>query len=657
MILIPFLPAIIALKKFRQQSLNLSHFLTQIYRMKKHDMMESIHNIFNVSDSIDWEAMQGHFALQYNMDGMTDVHGYYEDYLSEIKDAVTAEINKELLENEGDYYNTVSFSPSGSSAGEFRGVGDQLSVNNNLIDTDRIGNEHVDQRTILRSRKLKHTKRVHYSSKNPRATLTSSKGLKDSKSSKASKLVKYHKSASISGSDISMSSESSLYETEYQGNKVIKGYKSKYTPSLTKTSKGTKSNKSDGSSTTQMSLNASPTYTPSKTSKSKDVGGKNSKDQKSRKSETNHKRVEHKRGKSKEYKSIKYKSEKGKDERSFKSKSEKSKWSKSVKYKSDKSKAGRTSNYKSDKSNGGKSTKYKSDKSNGGKSTKYKSDKSKEGKSIKLKSDRSKGIRLTSPKSSVMPSAMSSVMPSIDISISSAKPSINPSGERSFLPSVAPTSANPFGQASLSPTLSRSEISSRLPIGNPSNIPSKMPIRIEFEFSSQPSSLDIYKYTTGNCPNAGKLNVPCAQKLNLRRVCDKYDELGSFRTCWQRCKPSFCCIHDADPVINPTAGSCSSDENCAQYAYCYIVWWKFHDTIGPAIYLNLDQNDDFFDVENTEVRDNETAWNNPIEKPFYDQLFKNHWNNISYIIENTTGDGIFNHHAVFDNEDLWDKSI
>jgi len=71
----------------------------------------------------------------------------------------------------------------------------------------------------------------------------------------------------------------------------------------------------------------------------------------------------------------------------------------------------------------------------------------------------------------------------------------------------------------------------------------------------------------------------------------------------------------------------------------------------------MEQSDDFFDVKTTEVRDNETAWNDPIEKPFYDQLFKHHWDDISYIIENSTGDGIFNHHAVFDTPEYWDKSI
>ena len=164
--------------------------------------------------------------------------------------------------------------------------------------------------------------------------------------------------------------------------------------------------------------------------------------------------------------------------------------------------------------------------------------------------------------------------------------------------------------------------------------------------------LDVYKYDSGNCPQAGSLGVPCAQDLNLRRVCDKYDEMGSFRTCWESCKPSFCCIHDANPITNPTAGTCNTDENCAQYAYCYIVWWKFHDTIGPAIYLRMEQNDDFFDVPSSEVKD-EAAWEGP-EKPFFDQLFKHHWDDIDVVIEKTTNDGKFDHKTVFDDRGLWD---
>jgi len=230
-----------------------------------------------------------------------------------------------------------------------------------------------------------------------------------------------------------------------------------------------------------------------------------------------------------------------------------------------------------------------------------------------------------------------------------------PSNEPSSIPSTRPSS-EPSSVPSRRPSSTPSNEPSSVPSRRPSSAPTtSTPITRPF---SKLSFVDVYKYKTGSCPEAGSLGVPCAEELNLRKVCDKYDKYGSFRRCWESCKPSFCCIHDADPSLNPDAASCSADENCAQYAYCYIVWWKFHDTIGPAIYVRLEQaSDDFFDVKTEEVRENVTAWNDPVDKPFYDQLFKHHWDNISYIIENSTGDGIFDHHAVFDSKRLWDKSV
>ena len=107
-----------------------------------------------------------------------------------------------------------------------------------------------------------------------------------------------------------------------------------------------------------------------------------------------------------------------------------------------------------------------------------------------------------------------------------------------------------------------------------------------------------YFYGEGNCPDEGKRGVPCAPK-NLGAMCNKFDDASSFRSCFEACKPSFCCIHDA--VGNDIAVPCKDDENCPQYAYCYIVWWKLHDTIGPALYLQMEQSDDFFDIEAEEV--------------------------------------------------------
>jgi len=502
---------------------------------EKQDMMESIQYLLKISDSIDWKAMHEDFALQYSMDGMTDVHGYYEDYLTEIQDLVTDEINKELIDN-GKYYGVVQFRPNNAIDGELNGVKNRILGSNNPIDIDRKGNKRVLQTRILKGR--------HFKSISSRA-----KGKKLTKTSK-----------------------------------IGKGQKSK-------------------------SIGLKQTYNSVKSKKSKDIGRSS-------------KKIKTKQ--SKKCEKIEHKSEKNKAGGSMKNKSDESQGGKSIKYMS---KGGKSSKYSSDNSMGTKSIKYEK-RRKGGKATKYKKNNSSGRKLIdcdieSLSPPSPSGLKLVSltpshSESNIKPSRVTSESPS---NIPSKKPTFPSSNEPTFLPS--------------SP-----EVLSEVP-------------------SSQATRLDIYKYDSGSCPSAGALGVPCAEKLNLRRVCDKYDDLGSFRTCWEVCKPSFCCIHDADPDLNPTAASCKEDENCAQYAYCYIVWWKFHDTIGPAIYLRLEQDDDFFDVESAEVRDNETAWNDPIEKPFYDQLFKHHWDDISYVIENSTGesDGSFDHHAVFNDQSFWDQVI
>ena len=118
----------------------------------------------------------------------------------------------------------------------------------------------------------------------------------------------------------------------------------------------------------------------------------------------------------------------------------------------------------------------------------------------------------------------------------------------------------------------------------------------------------------------------------MRRVCDKYDPIGSFRVCWENCRPSFCCIHDAKES-NFIAPSCSGDVNCAQYAYCYLVWWKFHDTIGPAIYIDLTQDDAFFDVRNNAVNTDR------IGDEFEQQLFFHHFDDIDTVLAAGTDAG------------------
>jgi len=88
---------------------------------------------------------------------------------------------------------------------------------------------------------------------------------------------------------------------------------------------------------------------------------------------------------------------------------------------------------------------------------------------------------------------------------------------------------------------------------------------------------------------------------SLQERCDIYGEHGSFRECLKICCPSYCCVHDAprdNDVITP---SCLDDENCPQYSFCSVIWWKFADTAGPAIYFNLEQDNAFFDMTNEDI--------------------------------------------------------
>ena len=62
-------------------------------------------------------------------------------------------------------------------------------------------------------------------------------------------------------------------------------------------------------------------------------------------------------------------------------------------------------------------------------------------------------------------------------------------------------------------------------------------------FNGKP--IPVYVPSKGNCPGVGNVAVnpiPCAPD-NLNKLCNKYDDAGSFRLCFNACKPSFCCIH------------------------------------------------------------------------------------------------------------------
>ena len=163
---------------------------------------------------------------------------------------------------------------------------------------------------------------------------------------------------------------------------------------------------------------------------------------------------------------------------------------------------------------------------------------------------------------------------------------------------------------------------------------------------------DGYEYTKGSCPNPGSRGVPCAP-TNISSLCNKYDRSnGSFRACLDACKPAFCCIHDAPRDRNFLAPNCNDDENCPQYNYCYIAWWKLHDTVGPALFLRVEQDDEFYDVDAEEIQEDSTG------DEFFTQVLLHHFDDINEVIEDGTvdlpgGGSEFNADRIFLDEEYW----
>lgn len=237
-------------------------------------------------------------------------------------------------------------------------------------------------------------------------------------------------------------------------------------------------------------------------------------------------------------------------------------------------------------------------------------------------------------------------------------PTQRPRNPKTRDPTPTPKTRDPTPNPTRNPTPSPTPNPTQNPTPNPTQNPTSAPIP---DGSQSPSvshkptlEKGIYRYDKGNCPASGAEGVPCAEETNIRKVCNRYDEeFGSFRKCWDICKPAFCCIHDANPALNYLAPSCSKDENCAQYAYCYIVWFKFHDTFGPATFLNVEQEGNFFDVDNDEVRGDKN-----LGDEFFDQLYFHHFDDVDEALDkgrNPAGD--FELDEFFENDKYWDMSF
>jgi hypothetical protein len=236
---------------------------------------------------------------------------------------------------------------------------------------------------------------------------------------------------------------------------------------------------------------------------------------------------------------------------------------------------------------------------------------------------------------------------------------------RSDTPSEAPSDLEPTSQPTDEPTLEGTDEPTSSPTQeptratpSPSREPTLPPTREATpiptpELTSVPTPVNggvvfipVYEYSRGNCPNEGSTGLPCAP-TNIGRVCSKYDDSGSFSECLRICEPSFCCVHDSPADTNSVASSCARDENCAQYAPCYIVWWKIVDTVGPAAYLRLQQNDDFFDVDKLQ---DVTS-----DRDFYAQWAYHHWDDIDELLYDLL-DPAESLESVFANPNIWNPT-
>lgn len=173
--------------------------------------------------------------------------------------------------------------------------------------------------------------------------------------------------------------------------------------------------------------------------------------------------------------------------------------------------------------------------------------------------------------------------------------------------------------------------------------------------------IPVYSYSP--CQNTVD-GLPCAPE-DLRERCTKgatiIDDDGtsvssSFSACFDACEPSFCCIHDAPPDTNSLSPNCNQNPNCSEYAYCYIVWWKFHNTIGLATELRLEGNDDFYDIDANDIPTEVTGLE------FFQKLLFHHFDNSDEIIaagtvQNDDGTLSFSSDLIFLDPNFWDSDF
>lgn len=133
------------------------------------------------------------------------------------------------------------------------------------------------------------------------------------------------------------------------------------------------------------------------------------------------------------------------------------------------------------------------------------------------------------------------------------------------------------------------------------------------------SSESAYPTPTGSftrCFVSDSPDIGCPD-ADIGEKCDKFNPSSSFSSCLATCIDAFCCIHDSP---SKRATSCSQEKNCVFFDPCYIVWFALHDTIGPAPYIRLNQNEAFFDVNAAELQQIF------VDRPdFFEQMFGHHF--------------------------------
>ena len=76
------------------------------------------------------------------------------------------------------------------------------------------------------------------------------------------------------------------------------------------------------------------------------------------------------------------------------------------------------------------------------------------------------------------------------------------------------------------------------------------------------------------------------------------------------------------------------------------------DTIGPAIYLKVEQDDDFYDISADELEGDQTDYD------FFQQFSLHHWDDIdTIVVAGTDSNGDFKASTIFNDPDYWDADI